>query len=323
MDRLAVMKSYVVVCRTQSFSGAARSLGVSGSLMSRHVAWLEEDLGVRLINRTARSVTLTEQGKSYLEFCERILREIDEQEDAVRHSHQQVAGSLSILSPKWIGSLDVSDAVAEFAVAHPQIQVNFDIGMVSDRLYEFLENGYDAAFHTHQLRDSSVKVRRVATLPFVLCAAPGYLQRHGMPGTLSELAQHDCVVHRQDPTWLLVEPDGKEVHYKSNRPAFTSNTFLVLQKAALQGMGIAMLPMRPVQSHLRTGRLIRVLESYSVPTRPLYVVYPPGLQSMQRLRVFVDYISDWFKQYPLDDLPSLEPAATGIAATAIAAAHAL
>jgi DNA-binding transcriptional LysR family regulator len=317
MDRLAVMKSYVAVCKAQSFTGAARSLGVSGSLMSRHIAWLEDDLGVRLINRTARSVSLTEQGKQYLEFCERILREIDEEEEAVRSAHQQVAGTLSILSPKWIGSLDVSDAVAEFAAQHPQIRVNFDIGMVSDRLYEFLNQGYDAAFQTHDLRDSSVRVRRVATLPFVLCAAPSYLARRGIPAALSDLAQHDCILHRQDPTWLLHD-EGREVYYKTTRPAFTSNTYLVLQKAALQGMGVAMLPQRPIQSHLRTGRLVRVLDGLSVPTRPLYVVYPPGLHSVQRLRVFIDYVSDWFKQYPLDEISASEPPAL-----ASGAAHAI
>lgn len=300
MDRFTVMNSYVAVCKARSFTGAARQLGVSGSLMSRHVASLEDDLGVRLINRTARSLSLTEDGKNYLEFSERILKEVAQKDAHVRGARGQAEGALSILSPKWIGSLDVADAVAEFALAHPRISVTFDIGMDADRPYEFVDHGYDVAFQTRDLRDSLVRVRRVASLPFVLCASPSYLERRAAPSGLSDLSRHQCLIHRADPSWLL-EFNGSAMHYKVSRPAYMSNSYLVLQKAALRGMGIALLPLRPTHHDLQAGRLVPVLEAYAPVTRPLYVAYPPGLQNLERLRMFVDSISGWFKRYPITD----------------------
>ncbi len=300
MDRFTLMNSYVAVCKARSFTAAARQLGVSGSLMSRHVAALEEHLGVRLMNRTARSISLTEDGKNYLEFCDRVLKEVEQKDAAVRGSRGQPRGTLSILSPKWIGSLDVADAIAEFALAHPRITVNFDIGMDADRPYGFVDEGYDAAFQTRDLRDSLVRVRRVATLPFVLCASPKYLARRSKPSGLPDLSRHQCLIHRADPSWPL-EVNGSPMHYRVSRPAYSSNSYLVLQKAALRGMGIAMLPLRPTYHDLEAGRLVPVLEDQAPVTRPLYVAFPPGLQNLERLRMFVEFISDWFRRFPITD----------------------
>jgi DNA-binding transcriptional LysR family regulator len=299
MDRLTVMKSFVAVGKSANFSAAARSLGVSGSLVSRHIADLEGQLGVRLVTRTARAVSLTEQGQRYLAFSERILQELDQEDAAVRGIHERAEGELSIISPKWIGSLDLSDAVAAFAAEHPLINLRFDVGGMSDRMYDFVDKGYDMAFHTKDLRDSSVKVRRVATLPFVLCAAPAYLRRSGTPESPLDLAEHECIVHRNDPIWHL-EDHGRAVHHKVHHSSFTSNTYLILQKAAIEGLGIALLPLRPIYDDVRAGRLELVLTDYEVPARPLYVVYPPGLQSVQKFRVFLDFIGEWFKRFPID-----------------------
>ncbi|MDE3129733.1 MAG: LysR family transcriptional regulator, partial [Acidobacteriota bacterium] len=125
MDRITVMKSFVAAARAESFSAAARSLGVSGSLISRHISELERQLGVRLVNRTARAVSLTEQGQRYFEFSQRLLDEIDQEDAAIRGQHDKAEGPLSIVAPKWIGSLDLSDAIAAFARDHPQIRVRF------------------------------------------------------------------------------------------------------------------------------------------------------------------------------------------------------
>lgn len=299
MDRLTVMKSFVAVGKSANFSAAARSLGVSGSLVSRHIADLERQLGVRLVTRTARAVSLTEQGHRYLSFSERILAELDQEDAAVRGVHERPEGDLSIISPKWIGSLDLSDAVAAFAADHPLINVRFDVGGMSDRMYDFIDQGYDMAFHTKDLRDSSVKVRRVATLPFVLCAAPAYLRRNRAPVMPLDLAEHECIVHRNDPIWHLKQGEHA-MHHKVHASAFTSNTYLIIQKAALEGLGIALLPLRPVYDDIRAGRLELVLTDYEVPARPLYVVYPPGLQSVAKFRVFLDFIGAWFKRFPID-----------------------
>jgi DNA-binding transcriptional LysR family regulator len=223
MDRLTIMKSFVAVVKAESFSAAARSLGVSASLVSRHISHLEQELGVRLVNRTARSVSLTEQGERYFRFSERMLGELDAEDAAIRGLQESAQGSLAVVSPKWIGSLDLSDAVAAFAREYPQITVRFDVGGMGDRIYDFIDKGYDLAFHTKYLRDSSVRVRKIATLPFVLCASPLYLRRHPELSEPADLAQHACLVHRNDPVWHF-ERDGGQQHYKVQTAVFSSNT---------------------------------------------------------------------------------------------------
>jgi DNA-binding transcriptional LysR family regulator len=300
MDRLTIMKSFVAVVKAESFSAAARSLGVSASLVSRHISHLEQQLGVRLVNRTARAVSLTEQGERYFEFSERILSELENEDAAIRGLQESAEGSLAVVSPKWIGSLDLSDAVAAFAREYPQITVRFDVGGMGDRIYDFIGKGYDLAFHTNTLRDSSVRVRKVATLPFVLCASPLYLRRSPELNEPADLAHHACLVHRNDPVWHF-ERDGGQQHYKVQTAVFNSNTYLVLNKAALESLGVALLPLRPIFDHVRSGRLQVVLPEFSVPARPLYLIYPPGLQSVKKFRVFLDFMGAWFKRFPIDE----------------------
>jgi DNA-binding transcriptional LysR family regulator len=300
MDRLTIMKSFVAVVKAESFSAAARSLGVSASLVSRHISHLEQQLGVRLVNRTARSVSLTEQGERYFQFSERMLGELEAEDASIRGLQESAEGSLAVVSPKWIGSLDLSDAVAAFAREYPQITVRFDVGGMGDRIYDFIDKGYDLAFHTKYLRDSSVRVRKIATLPFVLCASPLYLRRHPQLTEPADLANHACLVHRNDPVWHF-ERDGGQQHYKVQTAVFTSNTYLVLNKVALEGMGVALLPLRPIFDDVRSSRLQVVLPEFSVPARPLYLIYPPGLQSVKKFRVFLDFMGAWFKRFPIDD----------------------
>lgn len=326
MDRITVMNSFVAAARAESFSAAARTLGVSGSLISRHISELERQLGVRLVNRTARAISLTEQGQRYFEFSQRFLEELELEDAALRGEHDRAEGLLSIISPKWIGSLDLSDAVAAFARDFPQIRVRFDVGGMADRTYDFVDQGYDLAFHTKELRDSSVKVRQVATLPFVLCASPVYLRKRPPINEPLDLAAHQCLVHRNEPVWHF-ERDGVAQHYKVPGGGFSSNTYLILNKAALEGLGVALLPLRPVFDDIRRGRLQVVLPGCTVPSRPLYVVYAPGQQSVKKLRVFIDYIADWFQRFPIDQPVVLEAAgaesAPGRARTAKAAAEQL
>jgi DNA-binding transcriptional LysR family regulator len=300
MDRITVMKSFVAAARAESFSSAARSLGVSGSLISRHVSELERQLGVRLVNRTARAVSLTEQGQRYFEFSQRLLDELDREDAMIKGEHDRAEGPLSIISPKWIGSLDLSDAIAAFAQEYPQIRVRFDVGGMADRTYDFIDQGYDLAFHTKHLRDSAVKVRKVATMPFVLCASPDYLAGKLPIEEPIDLAVHSCLVHRNDPVWHF-RRDGRTQNYKVPSGGFSSNTYLILNKAVSEGLGIALLPLRPILDDIREGRLDVVLRAYEIPSRPLYVVYPPGLQSVKKFRVFLDFIAEWFERFQIDE----------------------
>src|SRR5580658_8162777 len=237
MDQLTVMRSFVGVSKSRSFSQAARALGISGSLVSRHVAELERDLDVRLVNRTARTVSLTEAGTRYADFAARIIEEIDREEESLRGLRDKPEGTLSIISPKWIGSNDVGDAIVAFSTRYPKIRIRFEVGGMSERAYDFLDQGFDVAFHTRHVRDSNLLLRKIADLNFMLCASPTYLHRAGRPTQVTELTEHDCLMNTNDPIWHLKHA-GHDVHLKISDPVYSSNSYLTLRKAALAGRGM-------------------------------------------------------------------------------------
>jgi DNA-binding transcriptional LysR family regulator len=295
MDQLTIMRSFVGVTKSRSFSQAARQLGISGSLVSRHVAELERALGVHLVNRTARTISLTEAGTRYADFAARIIDEIDREEAQLRGLRDKPEGQLAIISPKWIGGNDVGDAIVAFSVKYPKIHIRFEVGGMSERSYEFLDQGFDVAFHTRHVRDCNLMLRKIADLEFALCAAPAYLHRAGPPKLVSDLSEHDCLSNTNDPIWHLSE-DGHDVHLKIGDPVYSSNSYLTLRKAAIAGRGIALLPIRLVSDELADGTLVSVIPGVEVPDRPLYALHSPGTQTTARVRLFLDFVSEWFKK---------------------------
>jgi DNA-binding transcriptional LysR family regulator len=296
MDRLLLMRSFVTVAQLGSFSRAARTLNSSGSLVSRHVAELERQVGVRLVNRTARSVSLTEPGVRYAEFAARILKEIEAEDASIAQLNDRAEGSLGVVSPKWIGSLDLGDAIAAFSAEHPKICVRFELGGLSDRTYDFLDSGFDIALHTRDLRDSGVRLRKITSLPFVLCASKEYVDRHGAPAHPNDLASHDCLVHVNEPVWRLGHGATSTLH-KIRNVAYSSNSYLALRKAALLGRGIALLPERSAHDDLLSGTLQTLLPTHPAPERPLYAVYGPGQPTPRKITVFLEFLTRWFREH--------------------------
>ncbi|MCI3243333.1 LysR family transcriptional regulator [Streptomyces spinosisporus] len=296
MDRLLLMRSFVTVAQLGSFSRAARTLNSSGSLVSRHVAELERQVGVRLVNRTARSVSLTEPGVRYAEFAARILKEIEAEDASIAQLNDRAEGSLGVVSPKWIGSLDLGDAIAAFSAEHPKICVRFELGGLSDRTYDFLDSGFDIALHTRDLRDSGVRLRKITSLPFVLCASKEYVDRHGAPAHPNDLASHDCLVHVNEPVWRLGHGATSTLH-KIRNVAYSSNSYLALRKAALLGRGIALLPERSAHDDLLSGTLQTLLPAHPAPERPLYAVYGPGQPTPRKITVFLEFLTRWFREH--------------------------
>jgi DNA-binding transcriptional LysR family regulator len=295
MDQLTIMRSFVGVTKSRSFSQAARTLGISGSLVSRHVAELERSLGVHLVNRTARTISLTEAGTRYAEFASRIIDEIDREEQQIRGLRDKAEGSLAIISPKWIGSNDVGDAIVAFSTKYPKIHIRFEVGGMSERSYEFLDQGFDVAFHTRHVRDCNLMLRKIADLQFTLCAAPGYLHRAGQPMLVNDLAGHDCLVNTNDPLWHLSQA-GSDVHLKISEPVYSSNSYLTLRKAAIAGRGVALLPIQLVSDELAAGTLVNVVPGVEVPDRPLYALHSPGTQTTTRVKLFLDFVAEWFRK---------------------------
>jgi DNA-binding transcriptional LysR family regulator len=306
MDRIVVMRTFVSVGTEGSFSRAAKRLGISASLVSRHIAELERQLDIRLVNRTARAVTLTAAGRRYHDFVHGMLDDLDAEDAALRGMRERAEGPLAVICPKWIGNLDLGEAIAEFAVDHPKIHVRFEVGGMTDRSFDFLDQGYDVAFHTRDLRDSNILVRKLADIGFVLCASPEYLAARPPLTQPGELAEHDCLVHLNDPIWHL-RADGQEVHTKVITAVYSSNSYLTLRQAALRGRGLALMPVRTVAEDLATGRLCRAFPASRGPQRSLYAVHSPGAHTLRKVRVFLDYITAWFTRNPMTEPTDLEP----------------
>jgi len=296
MDRFRTIDSFVRVAVAGSFSAAAKQLGMSRALVSLHVTDLEKRLGVRLLNRTTRSLTLTGAGANYLQFCQRMLAEMNEQETSITQLQKEPRGSLKVAAPKSFGTLYLSDAVVSFSAKYPDIQVSLILEDYSFRAYDFVDNGLDVAVRLGDLPDSGLIARKIATLQWVVCASSKYLGEHGEPKTPGDLGKHFCLAHvnldPNDRAWRLHNSD--HVISVKISGAFSSNSALVLRKATLAGLGIGYLPLYCIEDDLETGALRKLLPAYSPPQRPIYVVYPPAGQVPERVRTFVEYLADWF-----------------------------
>jgi DNA-binding transcriptional LysR family regulator len=296
MDRFRTMESFVRVVRAGSFTIAANQLGLSRALVSRHIGELEDRLGVRLMNRTTRSLNLTEEGRSYLDFCEQMFRQIEVSEQALARTRSEPSGTLKLAVPKSFGTIHMADAVVDFAKIHPRLRVTVileDVGF--SRGYDFVERGLDLAVRISSLRNSSVMEHRIGTVDWIVCASPDYLEREGRPQKPADLAGHACLVHvnvsANDRIWRFEGPRGP-VSVKVNG-VFMSNSALALRKAARASLGIAMVPRYSVADDLADGSLVTLLPRHRVATRPLFVVYPRADRVPQKVQVFIDFLRGW------------------------------
>lgn len=301
MDRFRTMQSFAEVIRLGSLSEAAKTLGLSRALISRHVTDLEKHLGVRLLTRTTRRITLTEAGAKHFEFCQQVIKEIQEKEASLRRLQKEPEGTLKILAPKSFTTLALGDAIASFAAAYPHLNISLMLDDLSFRSYDFIERGFDVAVHTTPIRDSSLVTRKIASLRWVLCASPKYLKHHDQPRIPRDLSRHKCLVHiNSDPSdrvWRLHSGNGV-MSVKVQGP-FASNSVLMLRKAALQALGIAILPLYCVKEDLKSGALREVLPDFPIPVHPLSLVFSPGKPTPQKVRFLGDFLVDWFRKRPI------------------------
>lgn len=289
------MESFIRVARAGSFTTAAGQMGMSRAMISRHIQELESRLGSRLLNRTTRFVKLTDIGVAYLEFCQEVLGEIDERERAIIRPQSQLQGSLKISASRGFGTLCITDAVAQFSLAHEQIVVTLLVGDFSPRAYDFVEQGLHVAIRLSPNRDSAIAARKIGTLSYIVCASPSYLSRHGQPRVPADLSKHKCLLHSslRGRVWPLKGPRGLESIQIDGY--FSSNLSLVLRKAALAGLGIAMLPNYCAMNDLKAGSLVQILERYQVPERPVYALFPHAKLIPATTRAFIEFLVRWFK----------------------------
>ena len=299
-DALQEITIFARVVSTGSLSAAARDLGLSPALVSRRLSGLEARLGVRLINRTTRSLHMTDEGAAYYETCTRVLAEIEEADAAVSAGRAEPRGVLRVALPASFGNQHVAPLVPRFAARYPDVQLALSL---SERNVNVVEEGFDLAVRIADLADSSLAARKLAPNRRVVCASPAYLQRHGAPRTPEDLAQHNCLATDFTMNWDYRAPDGTPGSVRVTG-RYACDNWSVLREWALAGLGIALKSTWDVRRHLEDGSLVSLLPGYTFATDvAIYAVYPHRRHLPAKTRAFIEFLAESFGPEPYWDRP--------------------
>lgn len=297
MDRFTTLTVFARVVACGSFAGAARQLNMSPAAVSGHVQALEARLGTRLLNRTTRSLALTEIGQVFYERSAHILAELEKTEHLAGELQKAPRGLLRINATPSFGDLHIAAAVADFTARYPDISVEL---IATSRFADLVEEGFDLAVRTEAPPESSLIVRRIAPLRLVVCGAPGYLEKHGVPQLPQDLAAHNCL-RLSEPTfrdeWCLTGADRKEM-WTPVAGTLRANTTVALRAAALRGQGLALLPTFLVGDDLKSGRLVPVLSDFTPADGAIRAIYPHSRHLSAKVRIFIDFLVDRFGSDP-------------------------
>lgn len=285
MSRLKQIETFVSVASRGSLSAAAAAEGVAPGVVSRRLDALEARLGVKLMLRTTRRVTLTFEGSAYLEDCQRILRELGDAEASVSLGGVKARGHLRLSAPAGFGRRHVAPLVMQFLDANPEVTVNLDL---SDRLVDLVNEGIDCAVRVGELTDSSLVSIRLAENPRVVVASPAYLDKHGTPRALADLANHNCLSLGQQRGWLF--RDGGEIVSIKVSGQLECNDGAVLHEWALAGRGLAWRSLWEVGEDLQQGRLVPLLDEFAAPPTGIYAVFPQRKYLPLRVRLLIDHL---------------------------------
>lgn len=293
MDKLTSMNVFVRVAKAGSFAAGARELSISRAMATKHIMSLESDLGTRLFNRTTRSLSLTDVGISYLERCQHVLAEVEEMEAAVTHLQTEPRGLLRISAPYGIGSTHISRAVAEFLKIHPELSVEM---ILQNSPMDLVNEGVDVAICLGALDDSSLVARKMATSLLVVCGSPDYFSQHGTPKTPEDLLHHNCLVSwaiAPKNKWRFKTETGYTVVNVSGR--IQANVGEPIRIAAINGLGLVMLPLYIVGRDIEKGKLKVILENYLLPPLDVYAVYPHRKYLSAKVKSFMDFLQEWLE----------------------------
>jgi DNA-binding transcriptional LysR family regulator len=303
---LTDLEIFARVVAAESMSGAGREMGLSPAVVSKRLKRLEERLGTRLLQRTTRQVALTEAGQGYYERVLAILASVEEADAFVARRSETARGPLKISAPTTFGRLHVAPHLGRFLDAHPELTITLNL---SDAFVDVVAEGYDVALRIAALQDSSMVARRLAPNHRFLVATPGYLERHGAPQTLADLARHNALTAAPQDSWRLVGPEGP-VAVRGGGNVQT-NSSEVVREACLAGLGVALRSTWDVGPELQAGRLRRVLPAYrGDPQVGLYAVYPTRRFLPHKVRVFIDFLVELYGPEPYWDrglTPDAEP----------------
>jgi DNA-binding transcriptional LysR family regulator len=294
MDRIDAMQAFVAVADLRGFAPAARKLGLSPSGVTRLVAALEDRLGARLLQRTTRSVTLTDVGARYLERARRILADVEEAEGSAEGERNRPSGRLVVSAPVGFGRLHVSPLMSAYLMRYPEVSGELRL---ADRMINLVEDGVDLAVRIGHLADSSLVARHVGEMRRIVVASPAYLKQRGEPKTPQAIASHATIqfgAMSASPDWRFVE-GSREIRVACT-PRFTTNSADAAIQYAEQGGGLTRVLAYQAADAIKAGRLKIVLEKFEEPPLPIHLVYPTSRLLSAKVRAFVDLVvesSDW------------------------------
>ena len=283
MDRLASMAAFVKATDLGSFAAAAGALEMSPQMVAKHVTYLEDRLGTRLLNRTTRRQSLTEIGRTYYERCKLVLAEVDAADSLAHDARAAPRGLLRVSAPVTFGAQRLVPLVTRYLRRHPEVEMDL---VLSDRTVDLVEDGYEAAFRIGPLADSGLIARPLAPFRTVACASPAYLRERGAPASPSDLVGHECLSRPGVAEWRFIK-DGRTQETRI-RSRLRLNDAKALFPAAIDGFGIVLVAEDLVRDALASGQLARVLPGYEAPSRPMHLVFLADRRQTPKLRSFID-----------------------------------
>jgi DNA-binding transcriptional LysR family regulator len=295
MDRLSDLEFFVQLVKQGSLAALARELGVTPPAVTARLAQLEKRLGVRLLNRTTRRISVTHEGEVYLATGARLLAELQELEQAVSSSRAVPKGLLRVNATFGFGRRHIAPAVVEFARRYPEVEVQLEL---TDRSLNLADKAFDIGIWFGTIPDSRVVARRIVGNRRLLCAAPEYIRAHGMPSTPRDLQTHQCIVLRESDTafgtWHFTR--GSKQETVKVRGTLSTNDGETGVQWALAGFGILMRSEWDIHADIAAGRLVPVLKDWALPSADVFAVYPERTNLSAKVSAFIDFLVDWFQR---------------------------
>lgn len=290
---LRKLRAFTMVVEEGGFTAAAEALGVSAAAISKQVAALEQELNVTLLHRTSRNVKLSAAGSALLGHAKRLLLDAARAREFATSASHQIDGSLRVTAPLGAGRWLLGPAVAEFARRHPSVDIDL---VIDDAARNLIEERFDIAVRIGELPDSTLRARKIATMELLVCAAPAYLSQRGIPKTPADLEAHEWIRFSPlgDPTVLEFRA-GRRTQRVRLPSRIAVNDGAVLRTLTLRGLGTTVLPSFWIEDDVRSGRLVRLLEGWTLPTAPVHALHTHASRPPKKVRAFIDFLVEWVK----------------------------
>jgi DNA-binding transcriptional LysR family regulator len=298
MDQFKQLSTFVAVATKGSLTAAAKSEGIAPAMIGRRLDALEDRLGVKLLLRTTRKVSMTAEGASFLEDCQRLITDLNSAEAAVSAGSVKATGHLRITAPAGFGRRHIAPLVPTFMALHPGVKVSLEL---SDRLVDLLNEPYDCAVRVGELSDSNLVAVRLTSNQRVIIASPAYLKRAGTPKSISDLDRHNCIVHGStglvgsQRSWALQDAEGQALSYKVTS-TMECNDGSAVHDWVMAGHGLAVRSWWEVGDEVKAKQLVTVLDEFAPPPTGVHAVFPARKHLPLRVRVWVDFLKTQFSK---------------------------